>query len=91
MNHSRRSSVSTTRPSSFSVASKRSLFKRGGLTERNWQCGAFKSIAQTQRLLSIHSQVQNVFRVGRNHLKGVHHRLFRDRVFADWKEATCAY
>ncbi|MDA2931078.1 hypothetical protein MYX84_14220 [Acidobacteria bacterium AH-259-O06] len=49
----------------------------------------FKSIAQAQRFLAVHGQVQNLFRVGRNHLKAVHHRLLRDRAFADWKEVTC--
>ena len=27
---------------------------------------------------------------GRNHLKAVHHRLLRDRAFAQWRAATCA-
>ena len=42
-------------------------------------------------LCHVHGQVQNLFRVGRNHLKAVHHRLLRDRAFADWREVTCAH
>ncbi len=57
--------------------------------EQERQMRRFKSIAQTQRFLSIHGPIQNLFRVGRHHLKAVHHRLLRDRAFADWREATC--
>ncbi len=58
--------------------------------EKERQMRRFKSIAQAQRFLAVHGQVQNLFRVGRNHLKAVHHRLLRDRAFADWKAVTCA-
>jgi len=57
--------------------------------EKERQMKRFKSNAQAQRFLAVHGQVQNLFRVGRNHLKAVHHRLLRDRAFADWKEVTC--
>ncbi len=57
---------------------------------RERQMRRFKSMAQTQRFLSVHCPIQNLFRVGRHHLKAVHHRLLRDRAFADWREATCA-
>ncbi len=53
------------------------------------QMRGFKSMAQTQRFLSVHGPIQHLFRVGRHHLKAVHHRLLRDRAFADWREATC--
>ena len=59
--------------------------------EQERQMRRFKSIKQAQRFLNVHSQVQNLFRVGRNHLKAVHHRLLRDRAFADWREVTCAH
>ena len=59
--------------------------------EQERQMRGFKSIEQAQRFLAVHGQVQNLFRVGRNHLKAVHHRLLRDRAFADWREATCAH
>jgi putative transposase len=58
--------------------------------EQERQMHRFKSIAQAQRFLSVHGQVQNLFRVGRHHLKAVHHRLLRDRALADWREVTCA-
>ena len=53
------------------------------------QMRRFKSAGQAQRFLSVHGPVQNLFRVGRNHLKAIHHRLLRDRAFAYWREATC--
>ena len=59
--------------------------------EQERQMRRFKSLAQAQRFLCVHGQVQNLFRVGRNHLKAVHHRLLRDRAFADWREITCAH
>ncbi len=58
--------------------------------EQERQMRRFKSMVQTQRFLSVHGPIQNLFRVGRHHLKAVHHRLLRDRAFADWREATCA-
>ncbi len=51
----------------------------------------FKFPGQAQRFLSVHGVNQNLFRVGRHHLKAAHHRLLRDRAFDEWKEATCAY
>ncbi len=59
--------------------------------EQERQMRRFKSVAQAQRFLCVHGQIQNLFRVGRNHLKAVHHRLLRDRAFADWREVTCAH
>ena len=57
--------------------------------EQERQMRGFKSIQQTQRFLSVHGRIQNLFRVGRHHLKAAHHRLLRDRAFASWREATC--
>ncbi len=53
------------------------------------QMRRFKSMAQTQRFLAVHGPIQNLFRVGRHHLKAVHHRLLRARAFSDWREVTC--
>ena len=53
------------------------------------QMRRFKSIVQAQRFLSVHGPIQNLFRVGRHHLKAVHHRLLRARAFSDWREVTC--
>ena len=57
--------------------------------EQERQMRGFKSIEQVPRFLSVHGPVQNLFPVGRNHLRAVHQRLLRDRAFADWRKATC--
>jgi putative transposase len=54
--------------------------------ERQMRC--FKSHQQAQRFLSVHGLIQNLFRVGRHHLKAVHYRLLRGQVFSGWREAT---
>jgi putative transposase len=56
--------------------------------EQEKQMRRFKSPQQAQRFLSVHSMIQNLFRVGRYHLKEVHYRLLRGRAFSDWREAT---
>ena len=55
---------------------------------RERQIRGFKSAGQSQRFLSIHGVVQNLFRVGRHRLKSEHHRLLRARSFAVWNEET---
>ena len=57
--------------------------------EQERQMRGFKSIQQSQRFLSVHGPVQNLFRVRRHQLRAAHQRLLRDRAFADWREATC--
>ena len=57
--------------------------------EQERQMRRFKSIAQAQCFLSVHGPIQNLFRVGRHHLKAIHHRMLRDRAFADWRQVTC--
>ena len=49
----------------------------------------FKSAAHLQRFASVHSVVQNLFRVGRHLLRSVHHRPLRSRAFAEWEVVTC--
>ncbi|MEO2196438.1 MAG: IS6 family transposase [bacterium] len=58
--------------------------------ERERQMRRFKSAAHTQRFLSVHGPIQNLFRVGRRLLRAVHHRLLRTRSFRIWDEVTCA-
>ena len=58
--------------------------------EQERQMRRFKSAGQTQRFLSVHSQVHNLFRVGRHLLKACHYRKFRSRSFYVWQEVTCA-
>jgi len=50
----------------------------------------FKSAGQAQRFLWIHGVVQNLFRLGRHHLRSAHYRLLRSRSFQDWSAATGA-
>jgi len=54
------------------------------------QMRRFKSPGQTQRFLAIHSQVHNLFRVGRHLLKACHYRTFRIHAFDTWQAVTCA-
>jgi len=58
--------------------------------QRERQMRRFKSAGQAQRFLSLHSVVQNLFRVGRHLLKSTNHRLLRSRSFATWRTATAA-
>lgn len=58
--------------------------------EQERQMRRFKLDVQAQRFLSVHGAIQNLFRVGRHHLKAIHHRLLRDRAFRDWKKVTLA-
>jgi len=53
------------------------------------QMRRFKSPCHAQRFLSAHGPINNLFRVGRHHLKAEHYRLFRDRAFDVWSEVTC--
>lgn len=48
----------------------------------------FKSLRHVQRFLSVHSPINNLFRVGRHLIKATHYRLFRDQVFTTWHEVT---
>ena len=56
--------------------------------QRERQMRKFKSTAQTQRFLSVHGVVRNLFRVGRHLLRAAHHRLLRTRSFRVWNEVT---
>ena len=58
--------------------------------QRERQVQRFKSPGQAQCFLAIHSQVYNLFRVGRHLLKAGHYRMFRARAFSTWQEVTCA-
>jgi putative transposase len=56
--------------------------------QRERQMRRFKSPAQTQRFLSVHGLVLNLFRLARHRLKSAHHRMLRDRSFATWNSVT---
>ena len=48
----------------------------------------FKSTQQAQRFLSVHAAVHNLFNFCRNLVSAKHYRLFRQRAFAFWENAT---
>jgi len=54
------------------------------------QMRRFKSSGQAQRFLSVHSQVHNLFRVGRHLLRAANYRMLRNRSFETWQQVTCA-
>ena len=56
--------------------------------QRERQMRRFKSPAQTQRFLSVHGLVLNLFRLARHRLKAAHHRMLRERSFATWSAVT---
>jgi putative transposase len=58
--------------------------------QRERQMRRFKSAAQAQRFLSVHGNIQNLFRVGRHLLRSANHRILRARSFLVWSEVTCA-
>ena len=48
----------------------------------------FKSPGQVQRFLAVHSQVHNLFRIGRHLLGAANYRLLRNRSFETWQQVT---
>lgn len=56
--------------------------------ERERQMRRFKSEAQVQRFLAVHSAVQNLFRVARHRLRSIHQRRLRRQAFATWEAVT---
>ena len=50
----------------------------------------FKSAAQAQRFLDVHSAVYNLFNLGRHLVRANHYRELRRRAFASWILATAA-
>jgi len=58
--------------------------------QRERQMRRFRSAGQAQRFLSVHGVVQNLFRLGRHHLRSENYRLLRSRSFRDWSEVTAA-
>jgi len=56
--------------------------------QRERQMRRFKSPAQAQRFLSVHSIVGHLFRVGRHLLRAVHYRMLRARAFGSWQQVS---
>ena len=58
--------------------------------QRERQMRRFKSPGQAQRFLAVHGVVQNLFRLGRHHLRSENYRFLGDRSFREWREVTAA-
>ena len=58
--------------------------------QRERQMRGFKSPGHAQRFLSTQGMILNLFRFGRHLLGAANARLFRERAFSAWSEATCA-
>jgi putative transposase len=54
------------------------------------QMRGFKSSGHAQRFLSVHSQVHNLFIVGRHLLSASNYRFLRSKSFETWQEVSCA-
>ena len=48
----------------------------------------FKSLSHVQRFLSVHSPINNLFRVGRHLMRAAHYRLFREQAFVALRNVT---
>jgi putative transposase len=53
------------------------------------QMRRFKSQGQAQRFLSCNGIVNNLFILGRHHMKASNYRILRERAFAEWSRASC--
>jgi hypothetical protein len=56
--------------------------------QRKRQMRGFKSVGQTQRFLSVHGVIRNLFNLGLHRLSSANYRLFRERSFKEWSAAT---
>ena len=57
--------------------------------EQERQMRGFRSDGHAQRFLSVHGQVNNLFRLGRHLLRAKNYRELRSRAFLIWSEVTC--
>jgi putative transposase len=57
--------------------------------EQERQMRGFSSDGHAQRFLSVHGQVNNLFRLGRHLLRAKNHRVLRERAFETWSQVTC--
>ncbi|MGK0172754.1 MAG: putative transposase [Gammaproteobacteria bacterium] len=57
--------------------------------EQERQMRGFCSDGHAQRFLSVHGQVNNLFRLGRHLLRATNHRGLRERAFETWSQVTC--
>jgi hypothetical protein len=54
------------------------------------QMRGFRSEGHAQRFLSVHGQVNNLFRIGRHLIRAHNYRELRSRAFGTWSQVTCA-
>ena len=59
--------------------------------EQERQMRGFRSDGHAQRFLSVHGQINNLFRVGRHLLRAKNYRELRSGAFQTWSQVTCAY
>jgi hypothetical protein len=57
--------------------------------EQERQMRSFSSDGHAQRFLSVHGQVNNLFRLGRNLLRAPNYRKLRSRAFHTWSQVAC--
>ncbi len=55
---------------------------------RERQMKRFKSSRQTQRFLSTHDQITNLFHLRRDHVTAIRYRAARARTFGVWSETS---
>jgi putative transposase len=57
--------------------------------EQERQMRSLSSDGHAQRFLSVHGQVNNLFRLGRHLLRARNYRELRSRAFHTWSQVTC--
>jgi hypothetical protein len=56
---------------------------------RNDRCAGSSHPDRRQRFLAVHSQVHNLFRVGRHLLRVANYQLLRNQSFETWQQVSC--
>ncbi len=85
-----RTTMSSVEHNTARYANNRAEVSHQPTRQRERQMRRFKSVSQAQRFLSVHGVVQNLFNLGRHHLRSENYRLLRARSFKDWSAATAA-
>jgi putative transposase len=57
--------------------------------EQERQMRGFRSDGHAQRFLSVHGQLNHLFRLGRHLLRAKNYRVLRKRAFQTWSQVTC--
>ncbi len=83
-----RTTFPSVRHSTTQYANNRAEVSHQPTRQRERHMRRFKSLRQVQQFLSVHSPINNLFRVGRHLMKAAHYRLFRERAFTTWRAVT---